>query len=83
MRRSSGRSSPSVLSRRADLIEDPRFAKKADRLSRSRELIALLDIEFAKHDRAHWRKELTARGIVFDVVATPAGRYPDRPATAR
>ncbi len=57
---------------RADLIEDPRFAKKADRLSRSRELIALLDIEFAKHDRAHWRKELTARGIVFDVVATPA-----------
>ncbi len=57
---------------RADLIEDPRFAKKADRLSRSRELIALLDIEFAKRDRAHWRKELTARGIVFDVVATPA-----------
>lgn len=57
---------------RADLIEDPRFAKKADRLSRSRELIALLDLEFAKQDRPHWRKELTARGIVFDVVATPA-----------
>lgn len=57
---------------RADLIEDPRFAKKADRLSRSRELIALLDLEFARQDRAHWRKELTARGIVFDVVATPA-----------
>ena len=57
---------------RPDLIEDARFAKKADRLTRSRELIALLDIEFAKRDRPHWRKELTARGIVFDVVATPA-----------
>lgn len=57
---------------RADLIDDPRFAKKADRLSRSRELIGLLDLEFAKQDRSHWRKELTARGIVFDVVATPA-----------
>ena len=57
---------------RADLIEDVRFAKKGDRLTRSRELIALLDKEFQKRDRAEWRKRLTERGIVFDVVATPA-----------
>jgi crotonobetainyl-CoA:carnitine CoA-transferase CaiB-like acyl-CoA transferase len=57
---------------RADLIEDLRFAKKGDRLRRSRELIALLDKEFQKRDRAEWRKRLTERGIVFDVVATPA-----------
>jgi crotonobetainyl-CoA:carnitine CoA-transferase CaiB-like acyl-CoA transferase len=54
-----------------DLIEDPRFARKADRLTRSKELIALLDKEFEKHDRAEFRKRLTAAGIVFDVVATP------------
>jgi crotonobetainyl-CoA:carnitine CoA-transferase CaiB-like acyl-CoA transferase len=57
---------------RADLIEDVRFARKGDRLTRSRELIALLDKEFQKRDRAGWRERLTERGIVFDVVATPA-----------
>jgi len=56
---------------REDLIDDPRFAKKVDRLTRSRELIALLDKEFEKVDRAELRKRLTERGIVFDVVATP------------
>jgi crotonobetainyl-CoA:carnitine CoA-transferase CaiB-like acyl-CoA transferase len=56
---------------REDLIDDPRFAKKVDRLTRSRELIALLDQEFQKKDRAELRKRLTERGIVFDVVATP------------
>jgi len=33
---------------REDLIDDPRFAKKVDRLTRSRELIALLDKEFER-----------------------------------
>ena len=56
---------------REDLIEDPRFARKMDRLTRSKELIALLDKEFEKHDRAEFRKRLTAAGIVFDVVTTP------------
>lgn len=56
---------------REDLIDDPRFAKKVDRLSRSHELIALLDKEFQKQDRGELRKRLTERGIVFDVVATP------------
>jgi crotonobetainyl-CoA:carnitine CoA-transferase CaiB-like acyl-CoA transferase len=56
---------------REDLIEDPRFARKVDRLTRSKELIALLDKEFEKHDREEFRKRLTAAGIVFDVVATP------------
>jgi crotonobetainyl-CoA:carnitine CoA-transferase CaiB-like acyl-CoA transferase len=56
---------------REDLIDDPRFAKKMDRLIHSKQLIALLDKEFEKHDRAEFRKRLTAAGIVFDVVATP------------
>jgi crotonobetainyl-CoA:carnitine CoA-transferase CaiB-like acyl-CoA transferase len=56
---------------REDLIDDPRFAKKVDRLIHSKQLIALLDKEFEKHDRAEFRKRLTAAGIVFDVVATP------------
>jgi len=43
----------------------------AYRLTRSRELIALLDKEFEKKDRSELRKRLTERGIVFDVVATP------------
>jgi len=45
---------------REDLIDDPRFAKKVDRLTRSRELIALLDKEFEKVDpRGELRKRLT------------------------
>ena len=60
-----------VSSTATDLIDDPRFAKKVDRLARSNELIALLDEEFAKQDRAVFRKRLTEAGIVFDVVATP------------
>ena len=55
---------------RADLIEDVRFARKGDRLTRSRELIALLDKEFQKRDRAGWRERLTERGIVFEVIAS-------------
>ena len=40
-------------------------------MTRSHELIASLDKEFAKQDRAELRKRLTERAIVFDVVATP------------
>lgn len=56
---------------RPDLIDDPRFATKKDRLARSKELVAVLDGAFAKRDRADWRQRLNARGVVFDIVATP------------
>jgi crotonobetainyl-CoA:carnitine CoA-transferase CaiB-like acyl-CoA transferase len=55
-----------------EVFNDGRFSTQRDRLKHSRELIAMLDEEFAKYDRAEWHKRLTARAIVFDVVATPA-----------
>jgi crotonobetainyl-CoA:carnitine CoA-transferase CaiB-like acyl-CoA transferase len=56
---------------REDLITDPRFATKADRLARSAELVGILDEVFATRDRSEWRTILSANGVVFDVVATP------------
>jgi crotonobetainyl-CoA:carnitine CoA-transferase CaiB-like acyl-CoA transferase len=55
---------------RADLIDDPRFAKSADRYARSTELIAIFDEAFATRDRDDWRQRLNAAGIVFECVAT-------------
>ena len=54
---------------RADLIDDPRFAKQADRYARSVELIALFDAAFATRDRDDWRQRLDAASIVFECVA--------------
>jgi crotonobetainyl-CoA:carnitine CoA-transferase CaiB-like acyl-CoA transferase len=56
---------------REDLLTDPRFATKADRLARSHELVAILDEIFATRERSEWRTILDAHGVVFDVVATP------------
>ena len=56
---------------REDLVTDPRFATKADRLARSTELVRVLDEIFATRDRAEWRKLLHENGIIFEVVATP------------
>ena len=56
---------------REDLITDPRFATKADRHSRSTELVRVLDEIFATRDRAEWRKLFHDNGIIFEVVATP------------
>ena len=56
---------------RPDLLDDPRFRTKPDRMAHARELIAILDAEFAKHPRAYWRDALNARGVLFDIVALP------------
>ncbi|AMA56093.1 CaiB/BaiF CoA transferase family protein [Bradyrhizobium sp. CCGE-LA001] len=53
---------------REDLIDDPRFATKADRHARSVELIKILDETFATRDLADWRKILDGNGLVFGVV---------------
>ncbi|WP_407187515.1 CaiB/BaiF CoA transferase family protein [Bradyrhizobium centrosematis] len=54
---------------REDLINDPRFATKADRHARSVELIRILDETFATKDLAEWRRILDGNGLVFGVVA--------------
>jgi crotonobetainyl-CoA:carnitine CoA-transferase CaiB-like acyl-CoA transferase len=48
---------------RPDLATDPRFATFDDRLRHRDELVALLDIEFAKRPTAEWLTLLTARGV--------------------
>ena len=53
---------------REDLINDARFATKADRHARSIELIAIFDQIFATRDLAEWRNVLDGNGLVFGVV---------------
>jgi crotonobetainyl-CoA:carnitine CoA-transferase CaiB-like acyl-CoA transferase len=52
-----------------NLIDDPRFAKQADRFARSAELIAVFDAAFATRDRDEWRKLFDEAGIIFECVA--------------
>jgi crotonobetainyl-CoA:carnitine CoA-transferase CaiB-like acyl-CoA transferase len=54
---------------RDDLIADPRFATGRDRAIHAGELTAIFDQVFATRERAEWRAELSANGVVFDVVA--------------
>jgi crotonobetainyl-CoA:carnitine CoA-transferase CaiB-like acyl-CoA transferase len=63
-----------------NLIDDPRFAKQADRFTRSADLIALLDAAFATRDRNEWRSVLTENGLVFEIVADPDDVVNDRQA---
>ncbi len=56
---------------RADLLDDTRFATRDDRLANAPALVAELDRAFAARERAHWRELLTARGVLFDIVALP------------
>src|SRR5215471_15542915 len=53
---------------REDLVDDARFATKADRHARSVELIKLFDEIFATRPLAEWRKLLDGNGLVFGVV---------------
>jgi crotonobetainyl-CoA:carnitine CoA-transferase CaiB-like acyl-CoA transferase len=53
---------------REDLIDDARYAAKADRHARSLELIKLFDEIFATQDLAEWRTRLDGNGLVFGVV---------------
>ncbi|BAT61411.1 E-cinnamoyl-CoA:R-phenyllactate CoA transferase [Variibacter gotjawalensis] len=53
------------------LIDDARFATRADRLKNARDLTHILDEAFGKQDRAYWRPRLNERRIVFDIVSVP------------
>ncbi|MGJ5182100.1 CaiB/BaiF CoA transferase family protein [Bradyrhizobium oligotrophicum] len=53
---------------RDELIDDPRFATKADRHARSVELIHEFDAVFATRPLSEWRKILDGSGLVFGVV---------------
>ncbi len=53
---------------REDLVNDERFATKADRHKRSVELIRIFDEIFVTRDLAEWRKALDGNGLVFGVV---------------
>ncbi len=55
---------------REDLVNDPRFLTKRDRIGNAIELTKIFDEAFATKDRAEWRELLMAGGIVFDVVAS-------------
>ncbi len=57
---------------RADLIDEPRYAKQADRFAHSAELIAQFDLAFAERDRDDWRQRLDAAGLIFECVAEAA-----------
>jgi crotonobetainyl-CoA:carnitine CoA-transferase CaiB-like acyl-CoA transferase len=53
---------------REDLIEDPKFAVKADRHANSLQLIKIFDEVFSSKDLAEWRKILDGNGLVFGMV---------------
>jgi len=53
---------------RDDLVEDLRFATRADRHAHSVELIGVFDEVFATRALAEWRKLLDGNGLVFGVV---------------
>ena len=53
---------------REDLVDDPRFATRADRHARSLELIRIFDEIFATRDLAEWRRILDGKGFVFGIV---------------
>ena len=55
---------------RKDLTDDPRFATPDARKAHARELVDVLDTEFAKRDLSDWRKVLDDVGLTFGIVAT-------------
>jgi len=63
---------------RADLVDDPRYARQADRFAHSAELIAQFDLAFAERDRDEWRRRLDEAGLIFECVAEAADLATDR-----
>jgi crotonobetainyl-CoA:carnitine CoA-transferase CaiB-like acyl-CoA transferase len=55
---------------REDLTDDPRFATSDARKDNARELLKVLDAEFAKRDLDDWRKILDSVGVTFGIVGT-------------
>lgn len=51
-----------------EMIDDPRYATRAERCRRSVELIALFDRVFATRDRDDWRRIFDEAGLVFEGV---------------
>ena len=62
---------------RPDLLEDPRFATRAERRARAKELYAIVAPILAGRDYAHWRKALDEQAITFTHVARLAGLVHD------
>jgi formyl-CoA transferase len=56
---------------RPDLVDDPRFAKIEIRVQHMRELIAIFDEAFSKHDLSYWCKVLTE----YDIPHSPIQSY--------
>jgi crotonobetainyl-CoA:carnitine CoA-transferase CaiB-like acyl-CoA transferase len=54
---------------RPELASDPRFAELAARRAHSRELVAILDEEFAKQPLTEWRKRLDAHQVTFGIIS--------------
>ena len=53
-----------------ELIDDPRFATRADRHANPRALIEELDDAFATADLATWRRRLDEHGVAYGVITT-------------
>src|SRR5262249_46660951 len=62
---------------RPDLLADPRFATRALRRGRAKELYAIVAPIFASRDSAHWRKALDEESVTFTHVARLEGLIGD------
>lgn len=62
---------------RPDLIEEPRFASRAQRRARAQELYAIVGPILASRDYAHWRKALDEQAVTFSHVAPLDGLVHD------
>jgi crotonobetainyl-CoA:carnitine CoA-transferase CaiB-like acyl-CoA transferase len=62
---------------RPDLLEDPRFATRLDRVEHVEELQELLGAEFRKRSRAHWLRILEANDVPHAPVYTFAEVFED------
>jgi crotonobetainyl-CoA:carnitine CoA-transferase CaiB-like acyl-CoA transferase len=62
---------------RPELAADPRFATRAERRARAKELYAIVAPIFASRDYAHWRKALDEQAVTFTHVARLDGLVHD------
>ena len=67
---------------RADLIDDERFADSASRRTNGRELMAILDAEFAKRPIDEWTERFDREDLWWAPVQTPAEVVEDPQAIA-
>ena len=55
---------------RPELVDDPRFAARADRHANARALVEALDDAFAAADLAAWRRRLDEHGVAYGIIST-------------